>query len=427
MVGTDPSSDLAVLKLEAKERLPFVPAGRSDDLLIGETVIAIGNPFGLSHTVTTGVVSAVHRNFKAGDRTLFDFIQTDASINPGNSGGPLLDIDGRLVGVNTAILGERSAGIGFAIPIDRARRIAEDLIAHGEVREGYLGHRRSPTCRARDGSVDGGSGGVKVTAVDRAPRRARRDPQEGDAGGGGGGDPPESAEEFRFRVRDVAIGGAARLELARRQASGVTVAVTAVELVGPRTSRSWWRGGSGSRSGEERVRGGTLVVLRTVSRGSAAAEAGLQPGRPRPRGELAPRWRAWTTSGGRRRARAGAGSSCCSCSAATRRSGSPSTSIRSSGGHPPWPDEREARPASTSTRSSSRSARAAFVHLGDAPHPETGELAQSNLALAKQTIDILSMLEEKTRGNLTVEEARFLENLLTDLRLRYVTKAGKKP
>src|SRR5512133_2500879 len=109
VVGADPSSDLAVLKLQTSERLPFAPAGRSDDLLIGETVIAIGNPFGLSHTVTTGVVSAVHRNFKAGERTLFDFVQTDASINPGNSGGPLLDIDGRLIGINTAILGERSA------------------------------------------------------------------------------------------------------------------------------------------------------------------------------------------------------------------------------------------------------------------------------------------------------------------------------
>jgi serine protease Do len=134
VVGTDPSSDLAVLKLDAQERMPFVPPGRSDDLLIGETVIAIGNPFGLANTVTTGVVSAVKRNFKAGERTLFDFIQTDASINPGNSGGPLLNIEGQLIGVNTAILGERSAGIGFAIPIDRAKRIAEDLIRHGEVR-----------------------------------------------------------------------------------------------------------------------------------------------------------------------------------------------------------------------------------------------------------------------------------------------------
>src|SRR5690349_2089102 len=85
VVGTDPSSDLAVLKLDVKERLPFATLGRSEGLLPGETVIAIGNPFGLSHTVTTGVVSAVHRNFKAGDRTLFDFLQTDASINPGNS------------------------------------------------------------------------------------------------------------------------------------------------------------------------------------------------------------------------------------------------------------------------------------------------------------------------------------------------------
>src|SRR5512146_417196 len=154
VVGTDPSSDLAVLKLDTKERMPFVPPGRSDDLLIGETVIAIGNPFGLANTVTTGVVSAVHRNCKAGDRTLFDFIQTDASINPGNSGGPLLNIDGQLIGVNTAILGERSAGIGFAIPIDRARRIAEDLIEHGVVREGYLGIavRDLPTRNASAGA-----------------------------------------------------------------------------------------------------------------------------------------------------------------------------------------------------------------------------------------------------------------------------------
>ncbi len=161
MVGTDPSSDLAVLKLEARERLPFAAMGRSDDLMIGETVIAIGNPFGLAHTVTTGVVSAVHRNFKAEDRTLFDFIQTDASINPGNSGGPLLDIDGRLIGVNTAILGERSAGIGFAIPIDRARRVAEDLIAHGEVREGYLGVavRDLPSARAAAEDASGGVAG----------------------------------------------------------------------------------------------------------------------------------------------------------------------------------------------------------------------------------------------------------------------------
>ncbi len=136
--GVDPRSDLAVLKVEAKQPLPAVPMGRSDDLMIGEDVIAIGNPFGLSSTVTTGVVSALQRSVRTGDRVYTDFIQTDASINPGNSGGPLLNVRGELVGVNTAIYSE-GQGIGFAIPVDRARRIVEDLIHYGEVRPAWLG------------------------------------------------------------------------------------------------------------------------------------------------------------------------------------------------------------------------------------------------------------------------------------------------
>ena len=212
VVGTDASSDLAVLKLDTKERLPFVPMGRSDDLMIGETAIAIGNPFGLAHTVTTGVISAVHRNFKSEDRTLFDFIQTDASINPGNSGGPLLDIDGRLIGVNTAILGERSSGIGFAIPIDRARRVAEDLIAHGEVREGYLGFsvRDLPP---REGAPEESSGGIQVVEVDPGSPAANAGILRGDRVDTVNGYTPQSAEEFRFRVRDLDLGEAAKLEI----------------------------------------------------------------------------------------------------------------------------------------------------------------------------------------------------------------------
>ena len=107
-------------------------------MMIGETVIAIGNPYGLSNTVTTGVVSALMRSIKAGDRVYSDFIQTDASINPGNSGGALLNIEGALIGINTAILGE-GQGIGFAIPADRARRVFDDLVRYGEVRVAWLG------------------------------------------------------------------------------------------------------------------------------------------------------------------------------------------------------------------------------------------------------------------------------------------------
>ncbi len=126
LLGRNADADLAVLRIETGHPLPFIALGRADDLMIGETVIAIGNPFGLSHTVTTGVVSALKRSLRTGGRTFTDFIQTDASINPGNSGGPLLNILGQLVGINTAIYGS-AQGIGFAIPVDRARQALDDL------------------------------------------------------------------------------------------------------------------------------------------------------------------------------------------------------------------------------------------------------------------------------------------------------------
>lgn len=138
VVGSSPEHDLAVLRAKTTGSLPFVNMGKSHDLMIGETVIAIGNPFGLAHTVTTGVISALHRTLRTEDRDYADFIQTDASINPGNSGGPLLSIDGGLIGVNTAIY-NNAQGIGFAIPIDKAKRIVADLIAYGEVRRPYYG------------------------------------------------------------------------------------------------------------------------------------------------------------------------------------------------------------------------------------------------------------------------------------------------
>ena len=138
VVGIDPESDLAVLKVPVKAPLPSIAMGNSDGLMIGETVIAIGNPFGFSNTVTVGVVSATHRSFKTRDQVYHDFIQTDASINPGNSGGPLLNIDGQLIGINTAIY-KNAEGIGFAIPINRARKIISDLISYGEVIPGWIG------------------------------------------------------------------------------------------------------------------------------------------------------------------------------------------------------------------------------------------------------------------------------------------------
>ncbi len=132
IVGVDPDSDLAVLKIGNQEDLPAIEMGNSEDLMIGETVIAIGNPFGFSHTVTTGVISALHRSIRTDDLVYHNFIQTDASINPGNSGGPLLNIHGDLIGINTAIYA-KAQGIGFAIPINKAKRIVSDLIQYGEV------------------------------------------------------------------------------------------------------------------------------------------------------------------------------------------------------------------------------------------------------------------------------------------------------
>ena len=138
VVGADQDSDLAVLRIESDQPLPSIEMGDSEDLMIGETIIAIGNPFGFSHTVTTGVISALHRSIRSEDRVLHDFIQTDASINPGNSGGPLLNVNGELIGINTAIYA-KAQGIGFAIPINTARRIVSDLIRHGEVVLPWIG------------------------------------------------------------------------------------------------------------------------------------------------------------------------------------------------------------------------------------------------------------------------------------------------
>ncbi len=138
VLGSDPRSDLAVLQIDVRRKLPEIRMGNSDDMMIGETVIAIGNPFGLSHTVTTGVVSALDRSVRTEEHIYRHFIQTDASINPGNSGGPLLNIEGDLIGINTAIY-QKAQGIGFAIPINKAKRIVRELIREGRVRFPWLG------------------------------------------------------------------------------------------------------------------------------------------------------------------------------------------------------------------------------------------------------------------------------------------------
>ncbi len=139
VLGTDPTTDVAVIKVEA-EKLPVVKVGDSDRLQVGEWAIAIGNPLGLDNTVTTGIVSATGRSSSeigVGDKRVA-FIQTDAAINPGNSGGPLLNANGEVIGMNTAII-QNAQGIGFAIPINKAQAIAEQLISKGKADHAYLG------------------------------------------------------------------------------------------------------------------------------------------------------------------------------------------------------------------------------------------------------------------------------------------------
>jgi len=145
VIGSDPETDIAVIQIDA-DNLTEIPVANSDDIRVGDYVVAIGNPFGLDHTVTTGVVSGLGRQLRGGDmgnNRLQNFIQTDASINPGNSGGALINLKGQLVGINTAILSQSGGniGIGFAIPINMAQTVMKQIIKYGEVRRGVLGVR----------------------------------------------------------------------------------------------------------------------------------------------------------------------------------------------------------------------------------------------------------------------------------------------
>lgn len=159
LIGADPDHDLAVLQIQAPDDvLSPVTVGTSHDLRVGQKVLAIGNPFGLDHTLTTGVVSALGRTIKSlSNRTIEGVIQTDAAINPGNSGGPLLDGTGRLIGVNTQIISPSGAfaGIGFAVPVDTVNRIVPELIKHGKLIRPGLGVSLVPDAMAKRWGVDG--------------------------------------------------------------------------------------------------------------------------------------------------------------------------------------------------------------------------------------------------------------------------------
>jgi S1-C subfamily serine protease len=185
LVGADPDHDLAVLQIQASDSvLEPLAIGTSHDLRVGQKVLAIGNPFGLDHTLTTGVVSALGRTIKSmSQRTIEGVIQTDAAINPGNSGGPLLDSAGRLIGVNTQIVSPSGAyaGIGFAVPVDTVNRIVPELIKHGKLIRPGLGVSLVPDAMARRWKINGviigkvGRGG----SADRAGLRGVRETATG--------------------------------------------------------------------------------------------------------------------------------------------------------------------------------------------------------------------------------------------------------
>jgi serine protease Do len=163
LVGKDHQLDLAVLRILGAGPFPALKPGRSDDLLVGETVIAIGNPLGLGHSITTGVVSSTRRRMATEKNEFAFFIQTDALINPGNSGGPLININGELIGINTAII-QQAQGIGFSIPIDTAKRVLDDLIEFGRVRPAFTGILPGEVGQAFSDSL--GAGGVLVHGVE---------------------------------------------------------------------------------------------------------------------------------------------------------------------------------------------------------------------------------------------------------------------
>ena len=173
-IGADPESDIAVLKIDL-DKLPVIAFGDVDRLQVGDVVLAIGNPFGVGQTVTSGIVSALGRN-SLGINIFENFIQTDAAINPGNSGGALVDVNGNLLGINTAIYSRSggSLGIGFAIPVTTARQVMEGLIKDGQVTRGWIGvEPRDLTPEiAEDARPRRSTQGVLITGV--VAERARR-------------------------------------------------------------------------------------------------------------------------------------------------------------------------------------------------------------------------------------------------------------
>jgi serine protease Do len=289
VVGRDPKTDLALLKVEATG-LPVIPLGNSAELQVGEPVMAIGNPFGLEQTVTTGIVSATGRVI--GEGPYDNFIQTDASINPGNSGGPLINTRGQAVGLNTAIFTQTggSVGIGFAIPIDLAKTVVTQLANGGQVVRGYLGVSIQPmtTDLAKSFGMAQAAGALVSSVVEGSPA-ATAGVKAGDVITEYDGRKVARSEDLPRAVAETPVGRDVSIAVVR-DGKPMTLRVTIARLSEPDT-----RGARQSKTSkdalglslqpltpaEAREHGlgdRTGVLVRGVQDGSPAANAGLQPG-----------------------------------------------------------------------------------------------------------------------------------------------------
>ena len=226
VIGTDPDSDLAILKIEL-DRLPVIVLGNSDSLQVGDQVLAIGNPFGVGQTVTSGIVSAMGRN-QLGINTFENFIQTDAAINPGNSGGALVDVNGNLQGINTAIYSRSggSMGIGFAIPVATARMVLDGIVKDGRVTRGWIGvepNDLSPELAETFGlktlSAGGAGGprGVIITGVLQDGPAALAGIRPGDVITDVADKPVGNVTELLGRVAGLKPGEASKFKILRRE------------------------------------------------------------------------------------------------------------------------------------------------------------------------------------------------------------------
>ncbi len=274
LIGADPKNDVAVLKIESEQKLPWIEMGSSEDLMVGEPVIAIGNPFGLSSTVTTGVISALNRSIRSEKGVYHGFLQTDASINPGNSGGPLLSAEGELVGINTAVY-QGAQGIGFAIPIDTAARVVRELIEEGEVSPVWLGvefQELTPQLQRAIGLADTVHGALVNRVREDSPAK-KAGVMRGDVVTQLDDRPVRSARSF-FEMLETAVDGQElRLTIVRDQRTR-KIRVRAQEVPEPVVQAL-----VSELLGMElasAAKGG--YVVRSVRPGSGADRIGIQPG-----------------------------------------------------------------------------------------------------------------------------------------------------